>query len=188
MHDHDASEASQDVHRVGIGGARVDDHRLAQVVGECQLGLEDDPLSVAGRPVAVEVEPGLADGHRFRVSQQRFELVEAAALSRSLVGMDSENREDAVVAVGELQRRPAALHGRPDGEDPPHAGLRGASDGGFGILERIEVRMGVDHAGVGSSTRGNSGRAGAISSASSAVCARIRSSDRSPDWPRASRI
>ena len=61
--------------------------------------------------------------------------------------MDAEDREHPVVPIGEVERSAAALDRRADGEDPRHARVTRASDDCVGIVERIEMRVRVDHAG-----------------------------------------
>ena len=65
MHDDGAGEPAQRVSSVGFGIARVDHDRLAELGGERELRLEELPLAIARRPVAVVVETGLP--HRDRL-------------------------------------------------------------------------------------------------------------------------
>src|SRR5581483_1626541 len=167
----------------------VDDDGLAELGGERQLGIEDRALPVARGAVAVEVEAGLADGDRERIGEQLCELVDPVALGVGLVRMDPENREDALVAAGEVEGDPAALDRRPDGQDSRHAGLGRSPNRGLRILERIEMRVRVDHAAADdASTRGKSGEAGSIPSAASAVRRRTRSSESPGGCRSASRM
>ena len=80
------------------------------------------------------------------------------------MGVDSEGRVDAVVLLGNRERRTARLDACPDCHDARHPCLARASDERFGLLcARVEVRMSVDHAAaVGVSMRGKSGAAAAI--------------------------
>ena len=107
-------------------------------------------LAVVRRVVAVEVEPGLADGDGARVREALARARRAArVVAARSVWMDAEDRADAVVPVGELQRGRRPVDGRRDGEDPFDAGLARASDQDVGrVLARVEVRVRVDHAAV----------------------------------------
>ncbi len=101
----------------------------------------------ARRVVAEPVEPGLADGDRLRVVEQRAHLGDVGVRRvTGLVRVDAEDREDAVVRVGELDRAATAGGSRPDGEDPADTGLgRARDDVGGIVVERVEVRVRVDH-------------------------------------------
>ena len=59
--------------------------------------------------------------------------------------MDPEDREDAVVRLGERERPAAVFDARADGEDPRDTGHGGALDCLVGIVEGGEMRMRVDH-------------------------------------------
>jgi hypothetical protein len=59
--------------------------------------------------------------------------------------MDPENREHSRMLLGELDRPPASIDGCPDREDPRHAAFARTRDGGVCVLERIQVRVRVDH-------------------------------------------
>ena len=130
-----------------VGVARVDDDRLAEVSRELELPGEEIALPVARRVVAVEVEPGLADGDRTRVAEQLAELVEpGCVVIRGLVRVDAEGGPDSVVSPGEVERRAARVEPRADRDDALHAGLAGPpQDQIRRIRARVEVRVGVDH-------------------------------------------
>src|SRR5690348_14593183 len=98
--------------------------------------------------------------------------------------MDSENREDAVVPLGERKSAFAVVDVGADCEDARNAGLGGALDRLVDVVEGGEVRVRVDHvpAVAGSSIRGKSGLAASIPSTSSATPLRTRSQARSSDW------
>ena len=94
--------------RLGVGGAGMDDDGLAEVVGERELALEQVELAIARGVVAVEVEAGLAHGDRPRVCEELAQLVEALRIvAARRVGMDAEDRPDALVPVGERRGRSA---------------------------------------------------------------------------------
>ena len=125
--------------RVVIGGARVDDDGLVELARELELRGEDTALRVARRVVAIPVEPGFSDGDRLRMRLQAPHLVEIAL--RGLVGMDADDREHVVEALGERDRLRHA-----NGEDARHACLARACDDIRGIfVERVEMRVRVDH-------------------------------------------
>ena len=64
-----------------------------------------------------------------------------------LVRVDAEDREHLVVPVGELERATAAGDVGADREDPRHAGVaRPRDDVASVVVERVEVRVRVDHA------------------------------------------
>jgi hypothetical protein len=142
---------------------------------------KEPPLVVPRRVVAEVVEPGLADGHRARVIQKLRQAVDVAdGDGACLVRVEPEHGVDALVAIGEVERRPAAGDRGADGEDASDARLECAGHRRIRIVECVEVRVGVDHAaGAGASTRGKSGAAGSIPSTASATPGATRSSDRS---------
>ena len=70
MHDDRAVEAGEDVGRVGVRVARVDDDGLAELGRELELRLEEAALPVARRVVAEVVEAGLPDCDRSVVLEQ----------------------------------------------------------------------------------------------------------------------
>src|SRR5205085_8336892 len=105
--------------------------------------------------------------------------------------IDAERRVDAVVRLGDRERPAAGLDAGADRDDAGDAGRAGARhELGGGRVAAVEMRVGVDHAAaVGVSTRGKSGGAGSIPSASAAVPRRTRSSARSSEaCPSDSRI
>ena len=59
--------------------------------------------------------------------------------------VDAEDREHALVPLGELERAAAVVDVRADGEDPRDARLGRALDRLVGVVERGEVRVRVDH-------------------------------------------
>ena len=141
VEDDAAVEAVERGERVGVGGARVDHDGLRRLDGDREHAREEVALRVARRVVAEPVEPRLADGDRLRVGEQRAHLgdVGVGRVAR-LVRVDAEDREDAVVRVGELERAAAAGGSRPDGEDPrrrrPRARARRPSAGSSSSASR----------------------------------------------------
>ena len=165
MEDHGAFEVAERPGDVGIGGPTVDDDRLAELLGEREVGLEELPLRVVRRVVAVVVQPGLADGDRIEIS-------EPAELRRvglaGLVGMDPENREHSLVQRAEVHHLPPRFRPGADLEDAVDSSLAGSGDQLHRRFRaRVQVRVRVDHAAAaGASTRGKSGCAGSTSSVS----------------------
>ena len=142
---------------------------LPSSAASSSCALEELALAVVRRVVAVEVEPGLADGDRALVGEQLTQLVEPGRVGLGrLVRVDAERGEDAVVpsAIASVSRQ--RVDTRADRDDPVDAGLACARDQLVRRLRaRVEVRVGVDHAAaVGWSTRGKSGAAAAIPSVS----------------------
>ena len=88
--------------RVVVGGARVDDDGLPELGRELELLREEPLLRVARRVVAEPVEARLADRDRLRMREELAQRVDVV-LGRvaRLVRMETEDREDAVVRLGE---------------------------------------------------------------------------------------
>lgn len=149
----------------------MDDRRLAGIGGDGEETVEKAALRVARRVVAEVVEAGLPHADRTRMGEERAHLAHVVVVDRAgLVRMDAEDRRDPGVPLGKLERATAAGDGRADGEDAADARVVCARDCRVGVVERVEVRVGVDHAAAaGVSTRGKSGGAGAMPSAGSAV-------------------
>jgi hypothetical protein len=79
--------------------------RKSEVGSELELRLEEAALRIRGRELASVVEPGLANGDRFRVRQQLAKLVEPGGVGGScLMRVDTEHREHAVVSLGKRER------------------------------------------------------------------------------------
>ena len=72
--------------RVVVGGAGVDDDRLAGARRERELPVEEPLLRVVRRVVAEVVEPGLAHRDRLRMREQRPHLAHAVRSALRLVG------------------------------------------------------------------------------------------------------
>ena len=72
------------------------------------MTLEQSPLRGARGIVAEEVEPGLADGDRPVVPEERAQLGNTlGVVAAGLVRVDPESREDSLVSLGYGQRRSA---------------------------------------------------------------------------------
>ena len=104
------------------------------------------------------------------------------------MGIDAECRVDAVVRLGELEHGTAGSEAGADRDHAVHPGLARPCERGIRILERIEVRVGVDHAGVGASMRGKSGGAAAIPETGAVRPYATFSQATSVGWPSAARI
>jgi hypothetical protein len=125
----------------------VDDDRLARFLGEPRLGLEEIELAIMWRVVAEVVEPRFPDGHRFGVVEQRCELLDVCARRPPrLMRVEAERDEDAVFAVGELERFATRGERRSDRDHPCHAGRPRSLECMRRVLDRVQVRVRVDHA------------------------------------------
>src|SRR3989442_14335737 len=103
--------------------------------------------------------------------------------------MDARDAVDAVVLLDDRERLGPRARISSDRDDACHAGFAGARDCSGWIVERVEMRVGVDHAAaVGASTRGESGAAGAIPSAAIVRPGSTFSQARSSGWPSARKI
>ena len=109
--EHDrAVERREELGRLVVGGAGVDDDGQAELGGERELPLEEPALRVARGVVAVEVEPGLADRDGLRVREQLRELVEPTRLlAAAWCGWMPSAHADAVLAPGDRERRAAGV-------------------------------------------------------------------------------
>ena len=132
---------------------------------------EEALLCLARRVVAEPVETHLPRADRLRVAEERAHLRDVC-LGRVAGGMrmDAEDRIDAIVCVRELERATAAGDVGADREDPRHPRFAGACDDLAGIVERVEMRVRVDHcsrrASSSSATSGGSLRKSGRGSAS----------------------
>ena len=70
--------------------------------------------------------------------------------------MEPERREHTFVPIGELEGATAGGDRRPDRDDPGHAGVPGPSERPVCVVERIQVRVRVDHAAAARSIRSSS--------------------------------
>ena len=123
------------------------------------------------RVVAVVVEPGLPDRDRLRV---RREASRARSTLRSvhlagLVRMEAERREDALLPLGDRERRAAGVERRSRSSmtrsrPPPRARASAVAALRRGHRDAHACRSRAQAA-AGSSTRGKSGAAGSIPSA-----------------------
>jgi hypothetical protein len=146
----------------------VDHDRLAEVGRQLELGSEQTLLPIVRRPVAVEVEPGFADGDGALLLEQLGQLGEPLGLGTArLMWVDTERRENPGLGRRDLERGAAGIDAGADRDHAVDAGLARAGEQHLGqLLAPVEVRVGVDHAtAVSSSTRGKSGSAGSIPSA-----------------------
>ena len=162
------SSAGEGIRRLRVGFPVVDDDRLADPGRELELSREQLPLPLVRRPVAIEVEAGLADSDRALVTEELRQFGETfSLLATRLVRMDPERGEDTALALRDRKRRSARIDSRADRDHAVDAGFTGAGEQLLRPrLAAVEVRVGVDHAtAVSSSTRGNRGSAAAIPSA-----------------------
>ena len=105
--------------RLFVGVAAVDDHGLSNPARQRQLGAERALLRVAGRQVAEEVEPRLADGDHPRRGREPLDLLERGGVrGRGIVWMNADRRPDVGLTRGERHRGP---RGRDVGTDRQEA-------------------------------------------------------------------
>jgi len=72
------------------GLAAVDDHRQGELVGDCELSIEESTLFQWSRERTHAVEPCFSDGDRLGVREQLAELVKPLCLRRPrLVWIDA---------------------------------------------------------------------------------------------------
>src|SRR5205085_2116330 len=122
-------EAGEPCERVVVGSTSVDHDRLAELGPELELRGEEAALILARGVVAIPVEPGLADRNCFRMPEQIAELGELVLGGQPrFVWVDAEDREDAVVPLGEREGSTAVVDVCADCEDPRDASLGCALD------------------------------------------------------------
>ena len=122
-------EALQQPRDLFVRVAAVNDHRKVEVRCELELCREEPALRIRRSPVAVEVETGLADGHRPAVGKEAAKLPEARRVAvAGLVRMDAQSTKDPRLPLGQSQSSPAGLDAGADGNDPGHAGLACTGD------------------------------------------------------------
>ena len=118
----------------------MDHDRLPELGGKVELRGEDAALLVSRRVVAEEVEPDLADGNGLgRDHAPRVFPV------RRLVRMDAGGDVHPVLPLRDLARRPGGDEPRSDRDHALHAGGTRSFECARGVLQRIEVRVRVDH-------------------------------------------
>ena len=152
MEDDGAGERREHVRGLGVRLAVVDHDGQPALGGELQLSREEPPLLARARIPANGVEARLAHRDDLRVVEEIAELVEASCIRPGgAVRIDPERGEDALVRVGECERRPARLDAGPDRDHACHAGRPGALDErGDRPVARVEVRVRVGHAAAAS--------------------------------------
>ena len=103
MQDHRSLKAPQGREGVLVGRACVHDDRLAELVGEPELPLEEAELGVLRRVVAEVIEAGLADGDGSLVREEVAQLTEPLGLvAPGFMRMNAEGGEDAWLCFGGL--------------------------------------------------------------------------------------
>src|SRR5215216_714075 len=188
VQDDGAVEVPQRPCDVRVGGAAVDHDGLPELLRRREVRLEELPLSVVRRVVAVVVESRFADA-------DGIELTEASQLGRvgvaGLVRVDAEDRVDALGRRAECGHLAPRGGPRPHLEDPVDARGPGPLDQLLRWLgARVQVRVRVDHAAAagGASMRGKIGGAGSIPSASTVRPDATPDQSKSVGCPTASRI
>ena len=120
----------------------MDDHRLPELRGELELLLEDAPLVLVRCVIAKEVEPDLTDGDDVAPDDGACVL----AVGR-LVRVNAGRDPDAAFGGGDRTCRTRRRGPGPDRDDPVDAHSPRPVERGRRIVERVEVRVGVDHTG-----------------------------------------
>ena len=188
MEDDGAVEVAERPGDIRVGCAAVDDDRLAELLGDREVRLEELALRIVRRVVAVVVEARLAHGDRIELAK-RLELRRALRPPRSCGWMPRIGKTPSVATPKSTTSAPAVGPGA-DLEDPVDARLPGAVDQLLGrVCARVQVRMRVDHAAAaGASTRGKSGGAGSTSSVSTVLPGATKDQSKSSGWPSACRM
>ena len=147
MEDDAAGEAGEHRERVGVGGARVDHRRLAGLRCDREQLLEEARLRVVRRVVAEPVETGLAHADRLRVREQLAHRGDVRRRSPSRPRAGGCRGRRTRLRARRRARAPAGSRGvRADRDDARHAGVACTRDDvGRRIVERVEVRVRVDH-------------------------------------------
>ena len=96
------------------------------------------------------VESGLPHRDDVRVADELVELVDPRRFAASRVmGIDADGREDALLPLGDRERRTTRLDARADRDHAGDAGRARALNEHRGrLVASVEVRVGVDHAAV----------------------------------------
>ena len=103
------------------------------------------------------VETGLADRHGPWVREELPQLADLVLPGLAgFVRMKPERGENAFVSLGELERATAGRNRRPDRDDPGHAGFPCPNERPVRVVERVQVRVRVDHAAAALSIRSSS--------------------------------
>ena len=126
---------------------RVDHHGKLRASGQLELRLEGAALVVAGRVVAVVVEPGLADRPGARVRRGALDLLERGLVEAgALVRVASHDRDHLVVVLRRGQRVLDRRAVHPHRRQPRDARRTCPADElGNRWLARVQVAVGVDH-------------------------------------------
>ena len=169
MHDDSAVEPGEDVGRVGVRVACMDDDGLAELGRELELRLEEAALPVARRAVAEVIEARLPHCHRSIVLGEVAQLVDAVRLRvAGLMRVDAERGEHLLVAVGQLERRSARVDAGAHGHDLLDADRACPADQRRRpVRTRVEVCVGVDHSGAAARASIRASSSGTTTSGSS---------------------
>src|SRR5258708_29412832 len=148
----------EDLGRLRIGVAGMDDERQAGLARRRAMGAEERFLPRPRAVLVIEIEAGLADPYHFLMLRERNEPGDAwVLLARCLVRMDADRAPDIGIALGDGAHRRELTHLGADGEQRPDPCPPRARQDRRALLRRgvIEMAMAVDehHAGSGASTK-----------------------------------
>src|SRR5258708_9540803 len=148
----------EDLGRLRIGIAGVDDERQASLARRRAMGAEERFLPRPRAVLVIEIEPALADPHHLLMLRQRNEPGDAwVFLARRLMRVDADRAPDIRIALGDGAHRRELTHLGADGEQRPDTCPPRALHDRRALIRRgvIEMAMAVDehHAGSGASTK-----------------------------------
>src|SRR5260221_1810595 len=148
----------EDLGRLRIGIAGVDDERQASLARRRAMAAEERFLPRPRAVLVIEIEPALADPHHLLMLRQRNEPGDAwVFLARRLMRVDADRAPDIGIALGDGAHRRELTHLGADGEQRPDPCPPRARQDRRALLRRgvIEMAMAVDehHAGSGASTK-----------------------------------
>ena len=124
----------------------MNDDRKSQLAGKLELRLEEPALVGQRGERAKAVEPGLSDRDSLWMREQLPELAESIRIPvRSLVRVDAERGEHALVPLGQRERGPRRRDPGPYGHDSRDPRRLRPSDKLVRRLARVEVRVRIRH-------------------------------------------
>jgi hypothetical protein len=148
QHPRDPCMAGEQRRRLLFRQTRVNDHGQSQATRKLELTVKALALRVASVGVlrVQEVEPCFADGNHGRLRRERLDPVEVVVCN---VGMLPDARPDIRMRSRQLKHLPDALALNTNTEKPADARQPRAVERRLGMIEQIQMTMGVDeHAGA----------------------------------------